>query len=205
MKNTIKFLTIGVLVSFIAACNSSSTDNTKTEAGITGLFNADIAASTVSWRGEMIGGAYFHTGTIGLSEGMITFENGNVTGGSFMIDMKTITTTDNNYDSAKKSLPSGLIGHLGSPDFFAVDSFPTAKFEITGADSTGITGNLTIRGITNAEKIQNIVIAKQDSSVNVKGTLTFDRTKYDIKYQNAAKDMVLSNDVQLNVELIARP
>ncbi len=205
MNITIKSILFTAIAAIgVAACNNSTPENTVVETGVSGTMNADLSTSKVSWKGNMVN-VYFHSGTLSLSEGTVSLENGNITGGKFVVDMKSMTTTDNNYDSAAGHLPSGLIGHLSSKDFFLVDSFPTATFTITSADSTGVTGDLTIKGMTNSEKIQNVVISEADGGVSVKGTLTFDRTKYGVIYQKEGGEMILSNDIELEIELNAKP
>jgi len=203
---TIKTFGFAVLIaSALIACNSSApAENTVVEEGISGTFNADAGASVINWEGNMVG-MYNHTGTLAISNGSLTLENEAITGGEFTVDMTSMKTTDANYDSAAGHTSDKLVGHLSAGDFFLVDSFPTASFKITGADSTGVTGDLTIKGMTNSEKISNVVVEKTDNGVNVKGDLTFDRTKYNVTYQNELKDKVLSNDIKLNIEVVAQP
>jgi len=209
MKNTI--LSAALLafsaVTFMACNNAQPTETTKTEEGISGSYNVDVTNSIINWKGQMIGGIKSHTGTLSLSEGTLNIENGHIVGGNFTINMKSIKTTDDesHYDSAKGYGRGALVGHLESSDFFTVDTFPTASFVITSSDSTGVTGDLTIKGITNSEKINNVEIIQNENGITVKGEITFDRTKYGAVFQMAAKDMILSNDVELNIELTARP
>ena len=58
------------------------------------------------------------------------------------VDVTSIDTAEQNRD-----------GHLRSPDFFDVESYPTASFRSTaveprGGDEYHVTGDLTIRGVT---------------------------------------------------------
>ena len=159
----------------------------------------DPAASTVNWVGKMIG-IKAHNGTINLQEGSLTMEGDKVTGGSFVVDMSSITPLDDNYAApgSDQGTREMLVGHLSSGDFFAIEENPTASFEITGANEDGsVTGNLTIRGNTNTETVTDVKIA--DGTVY--GTLVFDRKKYDVAWDSPMKDAVLSNDIELNIEL----
>ena len=42
-----------------------------------------------------------------------------------------------------------------------------------------------------------------DYGLSVTGTLTFDRQKYDVAWVHYMKDMVLSDDIALNITLVA--
>jgi polyisoprenoid-binding protein YceI len=88
-------------------------------------------------------------------------------------------------------------------DFFNVEEYPTATFEITGSDSASIMGNLTVRGKTNPEKVENVVISEENGMVKMTGDLTFDRRKYDVAFTHPMKEMVVSDDIVLNVSLVA--
>ena len=127
-------------------------------------------------------------------------EGDKIVGGSFVVDMSSITPLDENYapDGSAQGTREMLVGHLSSGDFFAIEENPTASFEITGANEDGsVNGNLTIRGNTNTETVTDVKIA--DGTVS--GTLVFDRKKYDVAWDSPMKDAVLSNDIELNIEL----
>ena len=76
-------------------------------------------------------------------EGTVTLDKAAKTGKvEFTIDMASITTGTLPFD-----------GHLKSKDFFAVEEFPTAKFvgdkfTFNGDKVASVTGELTLRGIT---------------------------------------------------------
>ena len=155
-------------------------------------------ASSLIWKGTMLG-VYSHEGSIDIAEGSLETTGDKVTGGSFTVDLNTIKPTDENYDPAQDRSPEKLVGHLQSPDFFDVASFPTAKFVITGSNGNTVTGNLTIRGITHEETIQNVIY--DEASQTWTGNLTFDRKKYDVSWDSQMKEMVLSNDIELKISL----
>ena len=67
--------------------------------------------SVVTWKGYKVTGE--HTGTIAIKNGELNFDDGQLTGGSFEIDMTSIKCTDLEGEWAGK-----LEGHLKSPDFF---------------------------------------------------------------------------------------
>ncbi len=157
----------------------------------------NVETSTINWEGTMVG-VYNHTGTVSFNSGEVEMAGGALTGGSFEVNMSSITTTDENYDEAAGHTPDKLVGHLSSPDFFDVENNPTASFVISSVEGDVATGTLTVRGKSNEEKVEGVVIGEDGS---VSGTLTFDRKKYDVVYDNPAKEMVLSDDVSLTIEL----
>ena len=80
--------------------------------------------------------------------------------------------------------------------------YPEATFQISSVDGSTATGQMTIRGITHEEKVENIVISREGDVVRITGDMTFDRKKYDVAWDYPVKEMVLSDDVKLKIELI---
>jgi len=158
------------------------------------------AESKVIWKGEMLGIKY-HEGTVALTDGKVTIKDGALTGGSFKIDMKSMVATDANYDVASGYTSDKLIGHLGSADFFAVDSFPTSSFTITSVVGNAAKGNLTVRGRTNEETVNEIAIDTTGGQITVSGNVVFNRQKYGVAWASPMKDMVLSDDITIKVAL----
>ena len=115
--------------------------------------------------------------------------------------MSTITPTDENYN--EESTAEKLVGHLGSPDFFDVENFPTATFEITEGGTESLTGTLTIRGKSDTETVQLEGISSPDGeSWEITGQLTFDRKKYDVAFDHPVQEMVVSDEVTVDIKLI---
>ena len=207
MKTTNLLLTIAASGSlFLASCGGdhshegeAATAETNEEAVVeTTDASIDAAASTVNWTGEMMG-MYSHSGTVAVQEANVSMAGDKVAGGSFTVDLSSINPTDENYTEEEGHTAADLVGHLGSPDFFDVANHPTASFEITevAEDGSSAKGNLTVRGITNEETVENITLA--DGTLS--GTLTFDRTKYEVSFAHPMKEMVLSNDIALEIAL----
>ncbi len=134
-----------------------------------------VKTSTVEWKGYKVTGS--HYGTINLSEGNLIFSGDTLTGGSFVVDMTSLTSTDLEGEWKEK-----LDGHLKSDDFFGVESHPTASLVFTNVkasskNSYDVTADLTIKGITNPI---NFTLAVYGNKANA--TLKIDRAQYDIKY-----------------------
>lgn len=204
MKSTILSMALlAASISFIACDSkeSSSSETTEETAGLPdGTLSVDTTASEVMWKGSMVG-MYDHSGDVKLESGNVTVADGKITGGKFVIDLTSITPTDSNYKEDKT--PEKLVGHLSSEDFFHVEQYPTATFDITGSEGNTVMGNLTVRGKTNPEKVENVVISEENGQMHLKGDIKFDRTKYDVAFKHPMQEMVISNDIEMNVTLVA--
>jgi polyisoprenoid-binding protein YceI len=156
----------------------------KPAANISYQLNAD--KSTFNWLAKKVTGE--HAGTVKFTSGTIEVSGSNLVGGSFDVDMTSITCTD---------LPAGeyndkLIGHLKSPDFFAVDNFKSANLKIksssaikgakVGANNFNVVADLTIKGIIKEVKFPAFVVIKKSGEVVANASFDIDRTAYDIKY-----------------------
>ena len=167
-------------------------------------YELDNSATTVLWTGKKIGGKHF--GKIKTTSGSLTTSGTNLTSGSITIDMNSMTCDD----IADAEYNGKLIGHLKNEDFFNTASFPEAKFDITKVIYKGkmavISGNLTIKGITNPVSF-NATIGNSGSQMTAKGKLIFDRTKFDVKYGStlfgAAADKAIENNVSLDIIMVA--
>lgn len=206
-------LTSAAAVMALASCGGSNADANHNGADTVKVdtvakemsYVVDTATSTVAWTGTMVG-VKSHTGTLKFTNGRFSAKGNVLTGGEFTVDMKSYLMTDTNYaaDGAKQGTRANLMGHLMSPDFFAVDSFPTAMFKVTSVSGNTAIGDLTVRGRTNQETVSDIVITSNaDGTAKATGTLVFDRQKYGVAWK-AMKDMVLSDNIELKVDLSAK-
>lgn len=185
-----------------AAKEKAAADSLAALAAMEKSYTVDVAGSKAGWTGTMLG-VKSHNGSISLTEGSFSVKGGTVTGGKFVVDMKSITPLDTNYakDNAKQGTRGMLVGHLSSADFFAVDSFPTATFEITAVEGNTATGKLTVRGKTNEEKVTDIVVSEENGVAKASGKISFDRQKYGVKWAAPMKDVVLNDAIELTVDL----
>jgi len=160
----------------------------------------DVAKSTVKWLGKKVTGE--HSGNISVKEGTLELTNGKVTGGKVVIDMNSIVDTD----IADASMNEKLVGHLKSDDFFGVANFPTAQLVITKVDGNNFSGNLTIKGTTNPTTF-TATASKEGKSTVYKGTITIDRSKYNVRYGSKSffdnlGDKVIYDEFTLDFNLV---
>jgi|SRR5690554_580397 len=180
--------------------NDAETDNVTKEEVNVEQANYEIVPdeSTITWAGVLMG-VYTHEGTIQLEKGELELEGDRVTGGSFVVDMSTITPTDENYNPEEGNSKEKLVEHLEGDDFFLVEEHPTAQFDITASHDDAVEGTLTIRGVSNDAKVESISVNHEERTV--KGTLVFDRKAFNVAFTHPVQDMVVSNDVKINVSL----
>ncbi|PKP48539.1 MAG: hypothetical protein CVT95_04305 [Bacteroidetes bacterium HGW-Bacteroidetes-12] len=194
-----------ITMAFFACANESTetaetlTDETQVEEAAPVSYSVNTETSKVAWKGSMVG-VYAHEGDVNVSQGTIEVTNGVVSGGDFTIDLTTIITTDD--DALYKMAPrEKLVEHLKADDFFGVETHPLATFTVKSVNGSTVVGELTIKGVTNEETVQNVVVSEDNGTVTATGKLTFDRQKYGVKYKNTMNDMVLSDDIELTINL----
>jgi polyisoprenoid-binding protein YceI len=160
----------------------------------------DPEATTVHWRGTMLG-VKEHFGTIKLLKGQLMTRGGQVIGGDIVIDMTSIDPQDSAYD--EKQTRENLMGHLASADFFDVQAHPDARLTITAVDGTSGTGDLTVRGQTHPEVLQDLDASEENNILKAHGKLVFDRQKYGATFSTGLKDYVISDEIEITVDLTA--
>ena len=159
----------------------------------------DTSKSTVNWEGKKVTGQ--HSGTINLKSGTLIFKGNKLAGGTFTVDMTSLTATDISGQSQGK-----LNGHLKSEDFFGTEKHPTSIliFKTIAAKSKTlytVTADLTIKDKTNPVTFDLTIKGNTATT-----TFNVDRTKYDIKYGSGSffdnlGDKAIYDDFQLEVAL----
>ena len=164
------------------------------------VYKIDAEKSKLTWIGKKVTGS--HTGGITIAEGSLQVKSKKVTGGTFIIDMTSITDIDKN---------ERLVGHLKSDDFFSTEKNPKASFVITSVtgdkDQYTVKGNLTIKGITNEVEFP-ATIQTAGKQITAKAKILVDRTKFDIKFRSGnffenLGDKAIEDNFELNLELVA--
>jgi polyisoprenoid-binding protein YceI len=165
-------------------------------------FEIAVAQSNIDWTGRKVTGA--HWGTIAVKQGSLSINDGKLTGGKFVIDTASIKI----LDITDPATNAQFYGHLASDDFFSIDQYPEANFEITSVNDNHVTGNLTIKGITHPISFDAAVQVNGDT-VTASGKIVVDRTKYGIKFRSGnfftnLGDTLIYNDFDLNVNITAK-
>ena len=190
MKNSIKNIATLVIVAFMTFSFTTAEGGKK---------EIKLENSKVVWKGYKVTGS--HIGIISIKSGNLNFDKDILTGGSFEIDMSTITVTDLEGEDKGK-----LEGHLKSDDFFGVEKFPTATLHFTkvkpvGKNAYEVKGDITIKGKTETVSFN---VSVYGSKANV--TLKIDRTKFDVRYGSTSffdglKDKAIYDEFDLVVDL----
>lgn len=161
----------------------------------------NVQSSTVEWTGKKITGAS-HKGNIQLKEGFLNLtEEGQLTGGEFVMDMNSIVVTDLSGEYKTK-----LENHLNDDDFFGVNNYPTSKLAITNVEPQegnvySVTGDLTIKG-----KTEPVTFDMEVKEGTATAKVVIDRTKYGIRYGSGSffsnlGDNTINNNFVLDVTL----
>lgn len=218
MKKLILVLAAGV---FLAACGESkkTAEETQEVANASAeavTYTVDPAASSVNWAGaKKLSGN--HNGTVQLTSGTLSFEGENLTAGNFVIDMTTI----NDLDLPEGKDKTNLLTHLKSADFFMVDSFSTAQFEITSVEklegsSEGthkVSGNLTIKGQTHGISFP-ATVAVTETGATASAKFAINRNEWGIVWGGSQetnkgtldflKDNLLKDEISFEVSLVGK-
>jgi len=188
----------GILILAVVFITMSFTNKITT---IQNTLNVDVSSSTITWKGYKPTGS--HTGTIMLKSGTLTMGDEYIIGGSFTADMSTIKDEDGS---------ERLEGHLKNEDFFEIETYPTAKFDITEVEmedgNATITGNMTIKGITKEISFE-AEISETDETVTLSSSVfQINRADFNVKYKsktffNDLKDKFVNDEFDLQVALVA--
>lgn len=161
----------------------------------------DTKASKVNWLAKKVTGQ--HEGTINISSGSLVTAGTAVTGGEFVIDMKSIVCTDITDAEYNKK----FIGHITTGDFFEVEKYPTSTFKITKVNGANITGNLTLHGVTKPVTFPAKVTMVGGKATAV-ASIPVDRTDFGVKYGSkkffdSIGDKAIDDVFNLTVSLVA--
>ena len=188
MKKLVILASLASAVMFTATAGTTPKATSATEVAASAkarAYKVDVEKSDLKWHAKKVTGE--HMGTVALKSGQMLVDGNKVTGGTFVIDMNTIACTDIKDAGYNQK----LVGHLKSDDFFSVEKHGTATFKITGVKPIAkaaagqpnytVTGDLTIKGITNQVSFPATISVK-NGVASAKGDVTINRAKYDVRY-----------------------
>ena len=208
-RNFLSILFISVLSLTVLSCKDKAQEAATTEAEeVTtsiseATFNADLEVSTIEWKGFKPTGS--HNGVINIKSGILNTTDGMISGGTFAIDMASLKVIDIPVEDEGNA---NLAGHLMSPDFFDVEAYPTANFEITGIEEVDgnmmLSGNLTLKDATNNITFPVSISNEGDSMTLTSETFTINRSKWNVKYGSKSffdnlGDKFINDDIELKI------
>ncbi len=226
------FLPLLLLAMLLSACDTSvKTDEaevgeaitTRVQAPVSEVYKLDTAKTKITWIGARITGR--HNGIFDPTQGELLMDNGQLTGGSLELNMPGTRAADKTIGAEDNTK---LTKHLLSEDFFDVERYPKATFELTSIapyDSTRyksqtpipatdnelrvkgathlLTGNLTIKDVTKSIRFPAKIVL-QDSLLRVIANFNIDRTHWNLVYRS---DKSLGNQTilpQVNIGIDAQ-
>ena len=178
----------------------------------TATYKLQPQLSTLGWAGKAV--THGHEGTMQFAGGELSTTNGQLTGGTVTVDMKTMKATD--IKDAEKH--AQFVGHMSNDDFFMCEKYPTATFKIGSitpikgaaaeANNATISGEMTIRDITQRISFPAKVGAKNGVAA-ASGTVVIDRTKFGLKYGSKSffaslGDKAINDEFTLSFNVIAK-
>jgi polyisoprenoid-binding protein YceI len=152
-------------------------------------------------------------GTIDIAEGSFYANDSIVESGTFLIDMNSITVTDlegEDRENLEAHLKGTVEGKEG--DFFNVNEYPDAQFEVTGISEgngqTMLQGNLTMRGETKNVEFPVNIDRNGDELELTSETFSIDRTKWKVNYGSKSVfdslgDNFINDEITLTIKVKA--
>ena len=145
-----------------------------------------------------------------MDNGVFTTNDGKLHSGTFLINMASLKVTD---IPAEEPGNGKLAGHLKSADFFDVEKFPNAAFEVTGSEDkdgkTMLSGNLSLKGVENNITFPVTVSNEGDMMSITSEAFTIDRSKWNVKYGSKSffddlGDKFINDEIELQITVKAK-
>lgn len=192
--------------------NATITDKQEAAQSSGMAFVVDTNDSKIKFTGHGVGKN--HPGNFRVSSGNVSVANNQITGGEFVINIRSLEVEEKGEMFQAKLKP-----HLLSGDFFDADKFNSAKFVITGVEpyerndndtsivegaNFNVSGNLTLR-----EETKNITfparIELDENELKAKANFDIDRTQWKMNYGNdkTLGDKFISEKVNIKMDLKA--
>lgn len=149
---------------FLTSCGGGKEESVEKS-----MYKLDVKASSLKWKGSK-SADYFHTGTVGFSEGSVEMEGDKLVSGTFTIDMNSITTVDESLPEDKKEM---LASHLKDTSFFFVAEHPKVTVTISGYENGKLTTLINVRGQEIKQDIP-VKLTVNDKTVSLKGKFDLD-------------------------------
>jgi hypothetical protein len=174
-KFGIFFLAAGAL-SLVACTEAATEEETVNEEVEAMTYSLDAENSTLAWKGS-ISADYYHTGTVDFKSGSVTMEDGELTEGSFVVDMTSID--DTSLEDPKSGYLEGhLTGTVVDEEhpqdmFFNTPDFPTVEVKLGEYKDGNLSTTLMILGSELTQDVP-VEISSDENGASIKGKFTMD-------------------------------
>lgn len=219
MKKTVLnlFMIAGIAMATVGCKNENNEANTAeakeaaTADDAAVEFVVDTTSSVIEWQGEKPTGT--HTGTIDIADGSFYANDSIIESGTFVIDMKSINVTDLEGEE-KANLEAHLMGTVEGKegDFFNVNEYPDARFEVTGVSQnngqTMLQGNLTLKGETKNVEFPVTINRMGETLELTSESFSIDRTNWNVNYGSKSVfdslgDNFINDEIELTIKVKA--
>lgn len=215
MKKVLQLSVIWVsMFAAVTSCKKEeaiASDSTQISTSKDGsMYVLDTMNSKIEWKGFKIVKSEntSHFGTIKFESGDLTVKDGKLQSGIFVANMSSLKNVDLKDEPEQQSK---LENHLKSADFFEVENFPTASYEITkitpsadGDYNTVLDGNLTIKGITKPVQFNaNVTVNNGEVSIYTEQKDIL-REDFGVKFQMPVQNGLLRNEINVQIAVKAR-
>lgn len=157
------------------------------------VLTVNAERSKVEWNGSVKD--HSHPGIVPIKSGSVIVDAGKLTGGTFVLDIAGVKSTDGAGER--------LDGHLKSPDFLDAAKFPEATFVIksvtyTTATAAELTGVLNFKGVDIPVKFPAYIRSIGEKGLFAEAFFAIDKTLMGIAYKGA------SDDIHFTVKISAK-
>ena len=175
-------------------------------------YQLDVKKSKILWKAPQNMGNR-HYGYLLFNSGSLNYSTTGVpVDGLFSLDMKSIKSIDLSLEAANLLVEK----RLKSENYFSANKYPQALMKVKKIAKTAnpilfeVTGDLTIKGITNPVEFTAMIKTKGDV-INVSADAKIDRRKWNIDhYSNdnpwdllsAIQDNFLANQIPVSLNLV---
>ena len=212
-KHIIRIALIASILSVSVSCKKETAESNQPkqteQISDATIYNLDKEQSNIDWRGYKIFKSQntSHFGTMNFSEGEISVKNGAIVSGKFVADTKSLTNIDLADD---KEASEKLNQHLKSVDFFDVEKYPTAVFELTkvtpteqGDYNSTLEGNLTIKDQTKQVSFNaNVKVTDEQITISTEPT-DINRQDFNVNFLSPVENGILKNEITLQISVKA--
>ena len=175
-----KLLYLFVAITTFACNTTTKKEEKKSDVAVQDTsLSFNLENSNIKWIGTELT-SKTHYGSLKLTQADLVIVDSKITSGEFTVDMTSLSVEDLEGKSKER-----LEGHLSSDDFFSIEKFQTASLKILDSNrlengSFNVNGELTIKDITHPIEFTITKIGDNNYNAN----LTFDRSKYDVKFRS---------------------